>query len=142
MTGDLLMTLKKKIRRKVKRKGHYHRGEYTSSKTGQICKYRSGWELAVMKYLDDQPDISHWSYEKTVIEYVSNIRTKKIRKYYPDFFVSYLDGHSEVLEVKPRRKLQQAAIKKKTAAAEEWCVTHGATYKILTEIELKELGLL
>jgi hypothetical protein len=135
------MPITKKSRKK-KRKGHYHRGEYTSSKTGQVCKYRSGWEHNVMQYLDNNPDVVSWSYEKTVIEYISNIRTKKTRKYYPDFFVKYKNEKVEIIEVKPKRKLQQAIIKKKTSAAEQWCMTNGATYRILTEIELKELGLL
>ena len=95
-----------------------------------------------MQYLDNNPDVVSWSYEKTVIEYISNIRTKKTRKYYPDFFVKYKNEKVEIIEVKPKRKLQQAIIKKKTSAAEQWCMTNGATYRILTEIELKELGLL
>ena len=127
--------------RKKKRKGRYQRGLYVSPLAGE-CKYRSGWEHKVMQYLDSNPDVETWSYEKTVIEYVSNVRTKKIRKYYPDFFIKYKNGTIEVVEVKPKRKLQQATVKKKAMAAEQWCMTHGAIYRILTEIELKELGLL
>lgn len=95
-----------------------------------------------MTYLDADPNVETWSYEKTVIEYVSNVRTKKIRKYYPDFLVKYKDGRVELLEVKPKRKLEQLAVKKKAEAANVWCQANGSTYKILTEIELKELGLL
>ena len=95
-----------------------------------------------MSYLDGNPDIDTWTYEELVIEYVSNIRSKKIRKYYPDFLLKYKDGHSEVVEVKPKRKLDQAIIKKKTAAAKQWCHFNGLTFIILTEIELKQLGLL
>lgn len=95
-----------------------------------------------MIHLDASPDVEFWSYEKTVIEYVSNVRTKKIRKYYPDFLVRYKDGRTELIEVKPKRKLEQAVIKKKMAAALLWCAEHGMTYRIVTEIQLKELGLL
>jgi hypothetical protein len=130
----------KKKRRK--RKGHYQRGEYLSKKSGATCKFRSGWEEKFMSYLDSEPTIANWTYEKVVIEYVANLRTKKIRKYYPDFYVEYVDGHVEVIEIKPKRKLEQAIIKKKTAAAKVWCEKQGATYRILTEIELKDMGLL
>ncbi len=95
-----------------------------------------------MIHLDASPDVEFWSYEKTVIEYVSNVRTKKVRKYYPDFLVRYKDGRTELIEVKPKRKLEQAVIKKKMTAALLWCAEHGMTYRIVTEIQLKELGLL
>ena len=130
-----------KKKRKKKRKGHYIRGTYTSPIAGE-CKFRSGWEYKIMIHLDSSPDVEFWSYEKTVIEYVSNVRTKKVRKYYPDFLVRYRDGRTELIEVKPKRKLEQATIKKKMAAALLWCAEHGMTYRIVTEIQLKELGLL
>jgi hypothetical protein len=134
------MPLKKK--RKRKKKGHYHRGEYISSKTGELCKYRSGWEEKFMVYLDSSPDVKSWTYEQTVIEYISNVRTKKVRRYYPDFYVKYQDDREEIIEVKPKRKLDQASIKKKAEAAELWCSDRRMTYRILTEIELKDMGLL
>ena len=95
-----------------------------------------------MVHLDSDPAVVSWTYEQTVIEYISNIRTKKIRKYYPDFCITYSDGHVEVVEVKPKRKLEQAVVKKKAEAARLWCASRGMTYRILTEIELKDMGLL
>lgn len=131
----------KKPRRKRKKKGHYHRGTYISPLAGE-CKYRSGWEQKYMEHLDSNADVVSWSYEKLVIEYVSNQKTKKIRKYYPDFQVEYNDGTKVVVEIKPSRKLDQATIVKKIRAAKEWCTANNMTYKILTEHELKDLGLL
>ena len=136
------MPPKKKARKKKKRRGHYQRGEYTSTKSGQVCKFRSGWEEKVMHHLDSDPTVVSWTYEQTVIEYVSNIRTKKVRRYYPDFYVKYSDGREEVLEVKPKRKLDQLTVRKKAEAARSWCASRGMTYRMLTETELKELGLL
>jgi len=131
----------KKPRKKKKKKGHYHRGTHTSPIAGD-CKYRSGWEQKYMEHLDSDPNVSTWSYEKLVIEYVSNQHTKKIRKYYPDFQIEYKDGKRVVVEIKPSRKLGQATVVKKIRAAKEWCTAHDLTYKILTEIELKDMGLL
>ena len=131
-----------KKRKKKKRKGRYHRGEYTSTKSGQVCKFRSGWEEKVMHHLDADPSVVTWTYEQTVIEYVSNIRTKKTRRYYPDFYVKYSDGREEVIEVKPKRKLDQLVVKKKTAAAREWCDARGMSFRILTESDLKTMGLM
>lgn len=131
-----------KSKKKRKKKGRYHRGEYTSLKSGAVYKYRSGWEEKYMSFLDSDPNVSEWSYEQIAIEYISNIRTKKIRKYYPDFYVKYSDGHQEVVEVKPKRKLDQAVVKKKILAAENWCSLMGMTYKVLTEEGLKILKLI
>ena len=132
------MAAKKKKRR---RKGHYQRGSHISPMAGE-CKFRSGWEQKYCVYLDSHPDVLTWSYEKTVIEYISNKRTGKVRKYYPDFYIEFKDGSKKVVEIKPKRKLQQATVLKKATAARQWCMTHGATYELLTEIELKELGLI
>lgn len=134
-------TIKKKAKKKRKLKGHYNRGEYTSPIAG-LCKHRSGWELSYMKYLDENPDVTKWEYEKLKIEYVSNLRNGKIRNYIPDFYVEYIDGRREVVEIKPQRKLDQAIIKKKTSAAEAWCSSKGITYTIITEVELKNMNLL
>jgi hypothetical protein len=134
------MTATKK-KRKKKRKGHYIRGTYHSPFAGP-CKYRSGWELKMMVHLDAHPDVETWSYEKVVIEYISNVRCMKVRKYYPDFLVRYKDGSSELIEVKPKRKLEQPTVRKKAQAARAWCEEHGMTYRMITEIELKVMGLL
>lgn len=131
----------RKRRRRKKGRGHYNRGLHVSPIAGE-CKYRSGWEVKYMVHLDSDPQVSTWSYEKLVIEYVSNQRTKKIRKYYPDFQIEYKDGSKVVVEIKPSRRLDQAKVVKKIQAAQAWCQSNNMTYKILTEIELKDLGLL
>jgi len=130
-----------KRRKKRSRRGRYHRGLHISPVAGE-CKFRSSWEQKYMIYLDSHPDVSFWSYEKTIIEYVSNQRTKKTRKYYPDFYVEFKDGTRRVIEIKQKRKLEQDNVKKKTLAAQLWCTSNGATYEILTEIELKNMGLI
>ena len=122
-----------------RRRNRYHRGEYTSTKTGRVCRHRSGWEEKYMSHLDTDPTVVDWTYEQTIIEYVSNIRTNKVRRYYPDFYIVYSDGHHEVVEIKPRRKLEHRTVKKKTAAAVEWCASRGVTFKILTEVELNQI---
>ena len=131
-----------KIKKKKRKGRRFHRGDYTCNKTGMTYSFRSGWEQKMMQYLDSSSEVESWTYEQIVIEYISNIRTKKIRRYYPDFFVKYFDGHCELLEIKPKRKIEQLAVRKKAEAARAWCETRNITYKILTEIDLKILGLL
>lgn len=132
----------KKSNSRRKKKGRYHRGDYVSSKMGVSYRYRSGWEEKFMAYLDSNPEVKSWTYEATVIEYISNVRTKKVRRYYPDFYVKYQNDIEEIIEIKPKRKIEQSVVKKKIEAAKQWCSDHRMTYRIITEIELKDIGLL
>ena len=118
------------------------KGTYVSTKSGKICVYRSGWELVYFQYLDENPDVLHWESENFIIEYVSNHSTGRLRKYIPDFYVEYADGTKTVEEIKPSKKLTQRLILKKHNMADVWCREKGYEFRIITEIELKELGLL
>jgi len=129
-------------KKQKKRKGRYNRGSYTSTKTNQVCKHRSGWELSYMKWLDANDAVTTWSYEKLVIEYISNVKSKRVRRYFPDFHVFYADGRVEVIEIKPKRRMTNVAVVKKAKAAIEWCNAHGATYIMLTEVELKSQSIM
>ena len=106
------------------------------------CNYRSGWELKFLEYLDADPNVVTFQYESLKIEYVSNLRTKKIRRYIPDFFVKYADGRQEVIEIKQLRRVNHPTVIKKAIAAQAWCSVNDATYVIMTEVDLKSLGLL
>jgi hypothetical protein len=132
----------KRRKRHPGRKGHYHTGTYLSSKGAGECRYRSGWELTVMQLLDDDKKVASWSYEKVIIPYVSNVRTGKIRRYFPDFFVEYVDGTRRLLEVKPSRRVHQPKVAKKLSAAHEWCRANGCTLDVITEHELRAIGAL
>lgn len=133
-----MVTTKKKRRKSRRAK----RGTYVSTKTGLTCKFRSGWEEKYMRYLDISPHIFAWKYEPFPISYVSNQKTGKVRKYYPDFFLQTLSGEKEVIEIKPSRKVNKPNIMKKTLAARQWCKVHNFKFVIITEIELKTLDLL
>ena len=95
-----------------------------------------------MQFLDAEPRVAAWDYEAVEVPYVSNLKTGKLRTYYPDFLVTYVDGLRELVEVKPSKRLAQARVQKKLKAAEGWCSAHGATLVVMTEVRLKELGLL
>jgi hypothetical protein len=56
--------------------------------------------------------------------------------------VCYADGTRRLVEIKPSRKLDNVIVKKKIAAAEQWCKSNSVTFEIITEKELKHLNLL
>ena len=128
--------------KKRRKKRRYHTGVHVSPKTGQECHYRSGWELEYMHHLDANPDVVGYRYEDVRIPYVSNKKTGKVRWYWPDFLVQQRDGEQLLVEIKPKRKLDQDRVQKKLKAAALWCQAHQVTLVVLTEKELKLLGLL
>jgi hypothetical protein len=95
-----------------------------------------------MQWLDAEPTVITYGYETVKIPYVSNLRSGKVRNYYPDFLVELADGKKILVEVKPQNKLTQARVKKKLAAAQVWCSEHGASLQVITEVELVSMGLL
>lgn len=120
--------------------------------------YRSSWELRVMKYFDDHPNVIWWASEELFIPYLSPI-DRKTHRYFPDFIarVKQPDGKEKtlVIEVKPYKQTQKPVQKRKTQkfiqeattyainqekwrAADLFCKEHGWQFKIITE---KDLGL-
>ena len=120
--------------------------------------YRSNWELRVMKYFDDHPNVIWWASEELPIPYLSPV-DKKMHRYFPDFIVRIKRKAGQettmILEVKPdaqtrmptqkrktKRYIQEAATyvinQSKWKAATEFCKDHGWEFQVLTE---KHLGI-
>jgi hypothetical protein len=128
--------------RKRRKSRRAKRGFHISPKCLAPIHYRSGWELKYALYLDANPLIASYRYEPYSIPYVSNTRTRRIRQYWPDFELVQSSGLRVLVEVKPLKKLKQAINRKKMEAAKRFCATNGLAYGIITEVDLKELGLL
>lgn len=133
---------KPKVRRRRKGFKRAKRGFYTSTKTGRTHEYRSGWEARYFAHLDADPSILTWDYESLRIPYVSNTKSIRMRTYIPDLLVERSDGTKALIEIKPARKVDQAMNVKKFAAARFWCAERGMTFEVVTEVELKALGLM
>lgn len=120
--------------------------------------YRSSWELYVMKYFDDHPNVIFWASEEVFVPYFNPV-DQKMHRYFPDFIVKMQRKDNTVMtymiEVKPFSQTQQPERKRKTKkfiqesvtyvinqskwkAADEFCQEHGWKFQILTE---KELGI-
>lgn len=117
----------------------------------RIPTYRSSWESTFMLFLDNHPSILQWASESISIEYRDPL-TGKNKRYFPDFFIIYLDAdgvkHAEIIEIKPtnqtgqvktKSKINQAQILKNHAkwnAALAYAAKNGCSFRILTELEL------
>lgn len=118
--------------------------------------YRSSWELRFNEFLDNNENILEWMSEEIWIPYLKPT-DNKIHKYYPDYFVKFVDSsnrqHIEIIEVKPASQIKRPRKSKnpKTAlyedltyavnlskwkSATEWCNKRGIKFRLLTEHEL------
>jgi len=111
-------------------------------------KYRSGWELRVMMFLDENKHITHWASESISIPY-RNPLTGKHSMYVPDFFVVYENKFhcmkAEIIEVKPKSQTSLTEAKSrhdqahaiinqvKFAAATAYCKQHGYVFRVISE---------
>ena len=112
---------------------------------------RSSWELRVMSFLDEHPNVIQWGSECVHIPYVNPL-TGKSTIYVPDFLIKYADAKGtqrvELVEVKPKKETFIEAAKSKrdkafvilnTAkwqAAAAWCARHGVHMRILNEDDI------
>lgn len=116
---------------------------------------RSTWEVSVMKYFDSHQDVLHWGSEEIVIPYLSPL-DNKVHRYFPDFFVEYLDKDGnllkEIVEVKPlheseerfakndRSKDALAVNEAKWKSASIFCEQRGMKFRVLTEKSIFHQG--
>ena len=85
-------------------------------------RYRSGWELTFMMFLDSNSSIIQWASESIRIPY-RNPLTGKASTYVPDFLVLYENKYkkqiAELVEIKPKK---QSLIESRTASARDQAI--------------------
>jgi hypothetical protein len=118
---------------------------------------RSSWESKLARYLDQNDNILKWGSEIKAIPYYSQV-DKRMRRYYPDFWVVLKDRsgveRKVIIEVKPlsqaippkttrRQKttlLNEAMVyqrnQDKWSAAREYAAKIGFEFVVMTEREL------
>ncbi len=119
--------------------------------------YRSLWERRFMVYCDNNPSIIEWGSEEVIIPYRSPV-DKKIHRYFPDFYIKYVNRKGqavrEIIEVKPKSQCSPPPVPKrqtkkfkekvltyiinqaKFKAAGEFCKDRKMGFRILTEDHL------
>jgi hypothetical protein len=118
-------------------------------------KYRSGWEMTMMMFLDNNPSILQWASEPIFIPYIHPLTGKKAN-YIPDFLVIYENKYkqriAEIVEIKPKKQslIESKASAKdravvainhaKWAACSAFCKKNGMTFRLITESELFRNG--
>jgi hypothetical protein len=120
--------------------------------------YRSLWELQCFKWCDSNSAIKYWSSEETVIPYFYDV-DKKYHRYFVDLKITYNDGRTVLIEIKPDKETKPPTGQRRTKkyinesltyiknmnkweAANEFCKDRGWEFHIWTEETLREMGLL
>ena len=87
--------------------------KYKGDSNNIIC--RSLWERKFAKYADLNENVLEWASEEIQIKYFDPT-TKKVRRYFPDFYVKYLDKDGKIrkaiIEIKPLKETQEPVRKK------------------------------
>lgn len=132
--------------------------KYKGDPDNIVC--RSLWERKFAKYADTNEKVLEWASEEISIKYFDPT-TKKVRRYFPDFYLKYIDKQGKIrkviIEIKPFRETQEPIRKKgksnktlihetltyvknqaKWKAAEEFCRDNLFEFRVMTE---KELGI-
>jgi hypothetical protein len=120
-----------------------------------VPRYRSGWELAFMRFLDNNDSILQWASESISIPYRNPI-TGKQSIYVPDFLITYRNRNNkmvaEVIEIKPKKqsiveskmKANERAIVAvnyaKWDSATKWCKKQGLLFRVITEDDMFRNG--
>lgn len=124
---------------------------------GDVSKlvYRSGWERDFYNTCDLNPAILQWGSETISIPYTCPV-SGKIKQYFPDIFLTYMDKSgtmiSECIEIKPQKQslVEHAKSKRdklallinqaKWQAANTFCNNNGLKFRVLTEASLYKKG--
>ena len=118
-------------------------------------KYRSGWEMTFMMFLDSNDNVINWASEPVRIPY-RNPLTGKMTMYVPDFIVTYQGPKgmtkAEIIEIKPKKQsLLESKMKDrdraiiavnyaKWHAATLWAKQNGLTFRVITEDQIFHQG--
>jgi hypothetical protein len=116
-----------------------------------IPRYRSGWEHAFMRFLDNNDHVVNWASESISIPYRNPV-TGKQSMYVPDFLITYRNKNNqliaELVEIKPKK---QSVIESKMSAREgaivavnyakwdaatKWARRNGLTFRVITEDDM------
>ena len=113
--------------------------------------YRSSWELAFMRFCDNNIHILEWASETIRIPYFNPMKGKKTT-YVPDFLIAYKNKTGnrivELIEIKPKKQsIMEGKLNSKERAvvavnhakwnaAALWCKQRDIVFRVVTEEQM------
>ena len=111
---------------------HYKRGYFYSDKNTKNFYYRSSYELQVFNILENDNTVLKYEYESIYIKYMYN---NKIKHYIPDFIIYYND-RTLILEIKPKRFLNDKLVQIKAKYAREYAIKNNMSFEFWSELDI------
>lgn len=111
-------------------------GKFYSKKNKKYIHYRSLLELNWFLLLEKQIHVENYCVEPFSIPYIWK---KKIHRYIPDLLIHYVNGFSELVEIKPEYDWKSKKNLAKFEAAKNWCKKHNKKAKKFNIVGYKKL---
>ncbi len=139
---------------------NFRQGQYEVRNTTKYVgkgtpRFRSGWEMTFMMFLDSNENVLQWASESISIPYRHPL-TGKMSMYIPDFLVTYRGPRdtvrAELIEIKPKKqsllegkmserdRMVVAVNYAKWDAATKWAKQHGLSFRVITEDDIFRQG--
>ena len=120
-------------------------------------QYRSLWERQTFRWLDANPNVAKWSSEEVIVPYMCRTDNRK-HLYFPDLKVTFKNGSTYLIEIKPKKETIEPKRKARTKAfllevtkyakniskweaAALYAKDKGWTFEVWHEGTLKSLGI-
>lgn len=122
--------------KRTARKPNFRQGTFTSKKCGIDLEYKSGMECEFFECLEMDLDVESFAYETLKIPYFWK---GEWHNYIPDLRINYINGSTDVWEIKPANQTGYEQNQAKWAAANNYCSNCGWDFVVLTEDGLGKL---
>ena len=143
---------------------HYYQGKFKPKNPSKCIGdpnnivYRSSWELAALKWLDQSDSIVKYSSEEVIVPYFFDV-DKKMHRYFVDLLFVTQEGKTYLIEIKPDKQTRAPSGARKTKqyvseaityvqnqckwrAAEKYAEDRGWHFEVWTEHTLQNLGIM
>ena len=113
-------------------------GSINSIKNNESIEFESSLERDYISILEFENEVKKYCHQPVKIYYDND------KKYYvPDFYVEYINGKKEIIEIKYSNDLllKYENYKSKFEAAREFCSINNIDFKIITEIDIRNVYL-
>ncbi|MCC6190614.1 MAG: TnsA-like heteromeric transposase endonuclease subunit [Anaerolineales bacterium] len=121
--------------RRLTRRKHGLNGLFPSLKAGRMVWYESFLERDFIHLLEFDPTVVTFAEQPFTLEYVHQGQT---RRYTPDFHVQLASQRQVLVECKPSAFLEHQDNPLKFAAARAWCAEHGWSFRVATEVDIRQ----
>lgn len=121
---------KDKKGQRVKKRVATRQGTFTSVKCGRDFEYKSGLEESFLNMLEEDIDVENFCYEPFKVPYCWK---GDWRNYIPDVRVNFIDGSTQIWEIKPEHEHEYELNKCKWAAAHNFCTNMGWEFIVQSE---------